>query len=144
MTPSANGAAPAGVRPGAGRGAALGHGDLELLADLVAERVAARAPADPRPLVNTETAAAFVDVAPSWLASQARNGLAPCRRLGKYVRFDLVELRAWIDATAASGPVTGCGPVPDGAASQHSSASAVVGGPVVPSVVPSRARGRAA
>lgn len=57
----------------------------------------------PSPLVDTADASKFLGIPESWLATRARNGEAPCRRLGKYVRFDLVELRAWIDATTASG-----------------------------------------
>jgi predicted DNA-binding transcriptional regulator AlpA len=104
------------------------------VADLVDERAAARLR-----LVETAQAAEVLGVPESWLATRARNGEAPCRRLGKYVRFDLGELRAWIDATTASGPGAGLGPVSSGADRQRLSASSVSSAARVPSVVPSRA-----
>ena len=129
---------------------------VDALADAVAERLAVIvAAAQPlhsavdvrdatartaiHPLVDTAGAADVLGVPESWLAARARNGEAPCRRLGKYVRFDLAELRAWIDATTSSGPVTGCGPVTRLADRQRSSAPARRGAAVVPSEVPREA-----
>lgn len=113
--------------------------DIDELAARVAELVAGHSA---RPLVDTETAAAFLDVPASWLATQARNGEVPCRRLRKYVRFDLLELRAWVDATAAAGPVTGYGPVTTASDAERSSGSSALDGHEVPSVVPIRKGGR--
>lgn len=104
----------------------------ERLVDLVDQRRAAR-------LVDTAEAADVLGVPESWLATRARNGEAPCRRLGKYVRFDLGELRAWIDSTTASGHGAGLGPVPPVADRQRLSALTVAPVSRVPSVVPRQA-----
>lgn len=109
---------------------------LERLADLVADRVAA---GRPRGLVDTAGAADLLGVPESWLAARARNGEAPCRRLGKYVRFDVTELRSWIDRTASSGPGAGLELVPAVADHPCSSDIGGAGVPVVPPVVPRRA-----
>lgn len=111
---------------------ALANAIADRLAVIVHERTI-------RPLVDTAEAASILGVPESWLAARARNGEAPCRRLGKYVRFDLAELRAWIDTTTSSGPVTGCGPVPQLADRQRSSGRGADAAPVVPFVVPSEA-----
>lgn len=114
--------------------------DIDALADAVADRLVtlidARAA---HALVDTAGAADVLGVPESWLAARARNGEAPCRRLGKYVRFDVAELRAWIDATTASGPGAGRGPVPPRADRQGSRVGSEPGRPVVPFVVPSEA-----
>jgi hypothetical protein len=63
---------------------------VDALADAVAERLASLI--DPRAahaLVDTARAADVLGIPESWLAARARNGETPCRRLGKYVRFDL-------------------------------------------------------
>lgn len=124
-----------------GAGHSMESRDLvEAVAAAVVNRVsAALEDRSARRLVDVAEASAFLGVPESWLAARARNGEAPCRRLGKYVRFDLVELRAWIDSTTASGPATGCGPVTPSATPQRSSASTDVRTPGVPFVVPSRA-----
>jgi hypothetical protein len=113
---------------------------VDALAEAVAGRLADLVEAHlVHALVDTARAADVLGVPESWLAARARNGEAPCRRLGKYVRFDVAELRAWIDATTASGPVAGRGPVPRPAEGQRSSASATARAPGVPFVVPSEA-----
>lgn len=118
---------------------------VEAIVDLLAPRVAALAGASSlRPFVGVAEAAAFLGVQESWLASRARNGEAPCRRMGKYVRFDLVELRAWIDATAAFGPGAGIGPVSSAVEAERSSTISSQFGAEVPSVVPSERERRAA
>lgn len=115
-------------------------GSMDALADAVVDRLAPLLAARAVPaLVDTAAAADALGVPESWLAARARNGEAPCRRLGKYVRFDLVELRAWIDATTASGPGAGSGLVPPGVGSQRSSSITGSAESVVPFVVPSEA-----
>ncbi|MFP5365151.1 MAG: helix-turn-helix domain-containing protein [Thermoleophilia bacterium] len=113
---------------------------IDALADAVAERLAVlvgeRAV---RPFVDVTAASEFLGVPESWLATRARNGEAPCRQIGKYVRFDLVELREWIDSTMASGPGAGRGLVPQRAEAQRSSAVVAARGSGVPFVVPSEA-----
>lgn len=82
----------------------LGVDALERLADLVADRIAERQPVAPT-LVDAGAAAEQLGVPASWLMTQAREGRAPHRKLGKYVRFEVGELRAWAD-THAHGPRT--------------------------------------
>jgi hypothetical protein len=120
-------------------GSSMEGADLvDALAAAVVERLPALLEARAtHALVDTATAADVLGVPESWLAARARNGEAPCRRLGKYVRFDLTELRAWIDATTASGPGAGRGPVPRGAESQRPSALTSLGAAGVPFVAPS-------
>lgn len=70
--------------------------DLELLADLLADRVAAAAPATPAPpLIDAAGAAAQLGVPRSWVLAEARAGRIPHVRLGRYVRFEPAELAAW-------------------------------------------------
>lgn len=90
----------------------------EAVAERVAEILGTRLVA---PLVGVVEAADALGVPESWLAARARNGEAPCRKLGKYVRYDVAELRAWVDATASAGPVTGSGPVTPPQPGQRSS-----------------------
>ena len=71
--------------------------DVDALADALAEKLAERT--QPR-LVDAATAAQQLGVPPTWLATEARAGRAPCRKLGKYVRYDLAELRVWADSHA--------------------------------------------
>ncbi len=71
--------------------------DIDALADALAERLAERSDARPG-LVDAETAAAAIGVPPTWLMSEARAERAPSRRLGKYRRFSIPEVRAWADA----------------------------------------------
>ena len=47
----------------------------------------------PAGLVNAAQAAAALDVPESWLRSQARTGKLPSVRCGKYVRFDIAEIK---------------------------------------------------
>lgn len=92
------------------------------------------------PLVGVKEAATALGVPESWLAARARNGEAPCRKLGKYTRYDVAELRAWVDATASAGPVTGSVPVTPPRSGQRSSGD----GGSHPSGVPQSVTRRAA
>jgi excisionase family DNA binding protein len=80
---------------------ALDEATITHLADLVADRVAAR-PAAPL-LVDAQTAAAQLALPASWLLTQARANRVPHTRLGKYVRFNQDELARWA-AERTRGP----------------------------------------
>jgi excisionase family DNA binding protein len=49
------------------------------------------------PLVAADEAAKLLGVPPRWMMEQARAGKVPHHKLGRYVRFDLDELIAWLD-----------------------------------------------
>lgn len=46
-------------------------------------------------LVDASSIATSFDMAPSWFLTQARENRIPHVRIGKYVRFDPVEIRAY-------------------------------------------------
>ena len=53
-------------------------------------------------------AAAIADrlgVPKSWVLESARSGAMPCVRLGRYVRFDLADVEAWLDECKRPGRV---------------------------------------
>lgn len=52
-------------------------------------------PARPGVLVDAAVAAELLGVPPSWVLAQARAQRIPHVRLGRYVRFEPDELRAW-------------------------------------------------
>lgn len=58
------------------------------------------------PLIDANAAGELLGVPASWVRRAARNDDIPCRRIGRYVRFDLEELRQWADQQAR-------GPKPD-------------------------------
>ncbi len=64
-----------------------------------------------RPLVDAHAAADLLGVPGSWVLAQARNDRIPHVRLGRYVRFDPVELEAWWRGRMR-GPVVRPGPGP--------------------------------
>lgn len=70
--------------------------DVAHLADLLADRLAERAPAPQ--LVDARAAATQLGVPFSWLLAEARANRVPHVRLGKYVRFNPGELAAWAEA----------------------------------------------
>lgn len=47
-------------------------------------------------LVNAKVAGERLDVPPTWLLAQARQGRIPHHRLGHYVRFDMEDLKEWL------------------------------------------------
>lgn len=55
------------------------------------------------PLVDAKAAGRLLGVPHTWLLAQARAGRIPHHRLGHYVRFDIDDLRQWLDETR-SGP----------------------------------------
>jgi excisionase family DNA binding protein len=54
-------------------------------------------------LVDAAAIAEMLSVPKSWVLEQARNDAIPHRRLGRYVRFDPAEVRAWADSLAQGG-----------------------------------------
>ena len=51
-------------------------------------------------------AAAIADrlgVPKTWVLESARSGAMPCVRLGRYVRFDLVDVEAWLEECKRPG-----------------------------------------
>jgi excisionase family DNA binding protein len=56
------------------------------------------------PLLDADAAAELLAVPASWLLAQARRDAIPHVRLGRYVRFDPVELQAWA-RSRMRGPV---------------------------------------
>jgi excisionase family DNA binding protein len=54
-------------------------------------------------LLEAKEAADLLGVPATWLLAQARRDAVPHLRLGKYVRFDRVDLERWV-ATMKRGP----------------------------------------
>jgi len=52
---------------------------------------------EPKLLYDTEEAASLLGVPESWLAKAAREGTAPCVRMGHYVKFRPEDLNALIE-----------------------------------------------
>jgi excisionase family DNA binding protein len=55
------------------------------------------------PLIDAKAAGRLLGVPHTWLLAQARAGRIPHHRLGHYVRFDVEDLRQWLQETR-SGP----------------------------------------
>lgn len=55
-------------------------------------------------LIDSAQAAALLDVPPSWVLAQARRDAIPHIRLGRYVRFDPVDLESW-SKSRTRGPI---------------------------------------
>jgi excisionase family DNA binding protein len=47
-------------------------------------------------LLDAKEIADRLGVPASWVRDSARSGAMPCVRLGRYVRFDLADVEAWI------------------------------------------------
>ncbi len=58
---------------------------------------------EPEALIGIEAAARFLDVKVSWLYEQVRLGRVPSYRVGKFRRFRISELEAWL-RTRKDGP----------------------------------------
>ena len=56
------------------------------------------------PLLDAKAAGRLLGVPHTWLLAQARAGRIPHHRLGHYVRFDVNDLRQWLQENR-SGPV---------------------------------------
>jgi excisionase family DNA binding protein len=58
-------------------------------------------------LLNAGEVAELLSVPKTWVLESARSGALPCVRLGRYVRFDEADVRAWLDSCKQPGrPVT--------------------------------------
>jgi excisionase family DNA binding protein len=53
--------------------------------------------ANPEPYVDVQTVAEFLGVPKSWIYEQARRYGMPHRFAGRYLRFRLSEVEAWLD-----------------------------------------------
>ena len=47
-------------------------------------------------LVDAQAVADKLSVPVSWVRESSRSGAIPCVRLGRYVRFDLDDVEAWL------------------------------------------------
>jgi excisionase family DNA binding protein len=61
-------------------------------------------------LVNAAAAAELLDVPKSWVLAEARAGRIPHVRLGRYVRFEPDDLRAWWREKRQGPPAARTGP----------------------------------
>jgi excisionase family DNA binding protein len=55
------------------------------------------APSKPEPYVDVQAVADFLGVPKSWVYEQARRYGMPHRFAGRYLRFRLSEVEAWLD-----------------------------------------------
>jgi excisionase family DNA binding protein len=51
---------------------------------------------EPKTLLTPEELAERLHVPRSWVYEQSRQGNIPTHRLGRYIRFDLAEVKAWL------------------------------------------------
>ena len=49
-------------------------------------------------LLDAREVADRLGVPRSWVLESARSGAMPCVRLGRYVRFDLADVEAWLES----------------------------------------------
>ncbi len=81
--------------------ALLGDAFLEAIRQAVREEVQAilrqNGNQEPKLLYNTKEAARILDMPESWLGSAARQGIVPCVRMGRYVRFTANNLESYIE-----------------------------------------------
>lgn len=85
--------------------------DIDALAAAVVDRLSSLPFA--ADLVDAEQAGSLLGVPSSWVRAEARADRIPHVRLGRYVRFDPVELRVWWQERRRGPWRTGCGPVSD-------------------------------
>lgn len=77
----------------------LGPEEIRGIAEALAEVVAARLQAAPGPLLSAEQLADHLGVPVGWVYQRTRlkdAGRIPHVKVGKYVRFDLAEVLAWL------------------------------------------------
>lgn len=55
------------------------------------------------PLLDTEQAAALLNVRVSWVRDATRAGRLPCIRVGRHLRFTRPMLERWIESQAHEG-----------------------------------------
>ena len=54
-------------------------------------------------LLDAKAIAERLAVPESWVRETARSGAIPCVRLGRYVRFDLTDVEAWLEECKQPG-----------------------------------------
>jgi excisionase family DNA binding protein len=54
-------------------------------------------------LLDAAAVAERLGVPKTWVHESARSGALPCVRLGRYVRFDLEDVEAWIEECKSPG-----------------------------------------
>ena len=54
-------------------------------------------------LLDAKEVADRLGVPESWVRESARSGAIPCVRLGRYVRFDLADVEAWLEGCKRPG-----------------------------------------
>ena len=54
-------------------------------------------------LLDAKETAERLGVPESWVRESARSGAMPCVKLGRYVRFDLADVEAWIESCKRPG-----------------------------------------
>ena len=54
-------------------------------------------------LLTAAEVAEMLSVPRSWVLESARSGALPCIKLGRYVRFDEADVRAWLDSCKQPG-----------------------------------------
>jgi excisionase family DNA binding protein len=54
-------------------------------------------------LLDAREVAEWLGVPVSWVRESARSGAIPCVRLGRYLRFDLEDVEAWIASCKQPG-----------------------------------------
>ena len=54
-------------------------------------------------LLTADEVAELLAVPVSWVRESTRSGAMPCVRLGRYVRFELAEVEAWLDECRQPG-----------------------------------------
>jgi len=54
-------------------------------------------------LVTADEVAELLSVPVSWVREATRSGAMPCVRLGRYVRFELASVEAWLEDCRCPG-----------------------------------------
>lgn len=54
-------------------------------------------------LLDAAAIAERLGVPKTWVLESARSGAMPCVRLGRYVRFDLADIEAWLESCKRPG-----------------------------------------
>jgi excisionase family DNA binding protein len=54
-------------------------------------------------LLDAKAVAERLGVPETWVRESARSGAMPCVRLGRYVRFDLADVEAWLEECKRPG-----------------------------------------
>lgn len=54
-------------------------------------------------LLDAAAVAERLGVPKTWVLESARSGAMPCVRLGRYVRFDMADVEAWVEECKRPG-----------------------------------------